>query len=441
MVVITIINVYHVFEVLVVFIEVITVLVFQRSWFLVKQRKTWRVLTAYCAFGILTGFFSIYNPSFILLPATTFLGILFVSLYCYKGHFLSHIFATFVLLIIGVACEISVSLSLAEILQIPLDRLHEAGNDYDRALGMLVSKSMCFVFVVAIATVVKKRKEANTMKMWRVVPLLMCQLILLAMMISIFINTYRMYGALNNLSIVGIAGTLFVSIFLFSYYGILARAHEFERKSQMAQIQLDSQIKHYADVQEREEFIRATEHDMRKFVNVLENMVSNGLKDEACDYLASLKIHVDRTAELVITPHPVVSAILNSCLRKAKTLGATASCEVLIPEAFGVCDIDLTIVLGNVLDNAIEALGAVGPDLAKEISIKLVLNGCFLFFEVVNTYDPEATKAVDGPPHRGYGLKNVRSCVEKYNGAFTTKRESDRFTSTAIISLPSQESD
>ena len=115
--------------------------------------------------------------------------------------------------------------------------------------------------------------------------------------------------------------------------------------------------------------------------------------------------------------------------------------ETSIPEQLKVDDFDITVILGNLLDNAIEACGK----LEKEkkwirISIKLVKNQ--LFIRMDNPYtgqlrrqgDRLLTLKADGGSH-GIGLENVRRIVEKYHGLMETDTEDQVFRTKVMLYL------
>ena len=274
-------------EILVVCFEIFIVYYFLKNWLQPKSRNNRQIGSAYLAFGALTGFFSIFYPHMIVLPIAAFIGIVCVSLFLYKGHFLSHVFGAFVLLLIGVASEALVAVVLSEITQLYLYELR-AGS-LDRAVGMVASKMLSLLIVGVVVYYFGKNKAAKSHKMWRTIPLLLCQLILIAILISIFINAYQRYGVLSGFDMAKIIGILIVSIFIFAYYDLMAAAYELKHINQMSNIQLDNLIKHYSYIQEQEKTLTSIRHDIGKFAVVLDDMINTGRLSEALKYKKRLR--------------------------------------------------------------------------------------------------------------------------------------------------------
>lgn len=99
--------------------------------------------------------------------------------------------------------------------------------------------------------------------------------------------------------------------------------------------------------------------------------------------------------------------------------------DVQIPRELSVTAADLYILLGNTLDNAIEACAALPPE-QREINIKLKTHNRILFYEIENPYAPSYGNRVRGGLH-GYGLQNVRRCVEKYQGTLEIQKGDNIF--------------
>jgi len=107
----------------------------------------------------------------------------------------------------------------------------------------------------------------------------------------------------------------------------------------------------------------------------------------------------------------------------------------MIPENLDIEPVDLCIILGNALDNAIEECQRIEDDsVKKEIVLKMICKNDQLFISVAN---PMSGKAIirDGrfvtikPDARnhGFGLKNIESVVQKYDGILDILTENNIF--------------
>ena len=134
--------------------------------------------------------------------------------------------------------------------------------------------------------------------------------------------------------------------------------------------------------------------------------------------------------------------ILNYKLAQAEEAGARLELDVTLPEGFAANAFDLNVILGNLLDNAIEAL-ARSDD--KWISLSLRADRGVFFCKIANSYDGITRQAAgpDGPAYRsrkegeghGLGLGIVRRMVERYHGALQIDSTGTTFTVEVILYL------
>ena len=185
--------------------------------------------------------------------------------------------------------------------------------------------------------------------------------------------------------------------------------------------------------------IRGIYHDIKNHILILRSYADQEQYPELNEYLGRLQEETQAAAPQVYTGQPAVDSMLHYKISSAKDIPVQV--ETSIPEQLKVDDFDITVILGNLLDNAIEACGK----LEKEkkwirISIKLVKNQ--LFIRMDNPYtgqlrrqgDRLLTLKADGGSH-GIGLENVRRIVEKYHGLMETDTEDQVFRTKVMLYL------
>lgn len=110
-------------------------------------------------------------------------------------------------------------------------------------------------------------------------------------------------------------------------------------------------------------------------------------------------------------------------------IGTEICCDVNLPEKLNVSSFDMTIILGNLMDNAIEALKHSERKLLK---IKIQFNKGIIRIDIENTYDPEYKKKDDGREH-GIGLLSVENTLRKYHGKLDSYPEESKYHTTAVF--------
>ena len=113
--------------------------------------------------------------------------------------------------------------------------------------------------------------------------------------------------------------------------------------------------------------------------------------------------------------------------------------KATVPEELTVSDIDLCVVIGNLIDNAVEACEKVEAEkrfIRLYIGIlrrQLYLSVSNATNEVVRKFDEEYITTKRG--NHGHGLKRINNIVDKYDGYINRKNEPGVFVTEIMLPL------
>ena len=184
---------------------------------------------------------------------------------------------------------------------------------------------------------------------------------------------------------------------------------------------------------------RRLTHDFQNHLLLLLGLLHQDKTDEAVEMLENLQEQVLHTAQVVDTQNPLLDAILNQKYAAARECGVTLQFDLQNPAAFQMDPQDAAVVLGNLLDNAIEAARQ-APDPQKVIfklhvepeeAVLAVKNTVAAPVKLVDGWVQGSTKA-DSRAH-GYGLRNVRETVRRCGGEISLSCKEGWFTAAAIL--------
>ncbi len=134
--------------------------------------------------------------------------------------------------------------------------------------------------------------------------------------------------------------------------------------------------------------------------------------------------------------HPVADAILSEKLALCRRETLPVDCQVQIPAELQIPGGELCAVLGNLMDNAIEACRRLPEDVPGGITVRGRVNGGFLTLRVQNPVSGGETAAPAGGTlldHHGWGLSIVRQIAERRGGRLTVEQTDGRFVATAWL--------
>lgn len=186
-----------------------------------------------------------------------------------------------------------------------------------------------------------------------------------------------------------------------------------------------------------DEELKRFRHDFKNHMIVVSAMLEAGKSENALKYLAAVSTGSGVTKSTVKTGNFVADAILNSKAANAEKAGAKLLFCGFIPSK-GIKDEDLSTVISNLTDNAIEACEKISGEKVIEIDAN-IMNGFFVF-GISNPVDEKTvsrslkTTKSDTKKH-GYGLSNVKRTAEKYNGVLVTDVNEGRFSADVRLKL------
>ncbi|MCL1788340.1 MAG: GHKL domain-containing protein [Defluviitaleaceae bacterium] len=191
-------------------------------------------------------------------------------------------------------------------------------------------------------------------------------------------------------------------------------------------------------MQESIEAMKLYRHDVKLHLSTLRGYAVGNKPEEAAAYLDGLLGDITKGDAYSSTGHTAIDSIINHKLRYAAAQNIKLEVDIFSPPVINADVADLVVILGNLLDNALDAVAKVEN---KTISLALKFTKSNLFIKVDNTFDGEvkyvnniiATRKTDGD--HGYGLKNIRKAVERYNGHLDIRPRDGVFSVSALLYL------
>lgn len=185
--------------------------------------------------------------------------------------------------------------------------------------------------------------------------------------------------------------------------------------------------------------MRGWRHDYHNHMQSVKAYLAMDNMDEARAYLDRLEQDLDDIDLLFHTGNINADAILNSKISLAISKGIQVDYKATVPKALAVSDIDLCVVIGNLIDNAVEACEKVEPErqfIRLYIGIlrrQLYISVSNATSEVVRKFDEEYITTKRG--NHGHGLKRINNIVDKYDGYINRKNEPGVFVTEIMLPL------
>lgn len=192
--------------------------------------------------------------------------------------------------------------------------------------------------------------------------------------------------------------------------------------------------KYYSEVENMYTQMRGWRHDYRHHIQTMKVHMVNGDYGEIDKYLDMLDDDLTNVETVIKTGNKMADAILNSKLSLARKQNIRVKAEAKIPVSLTVSELDLCIVIGNLLDNAIDACMEL-PEAERLIRLYMEMKGNYLYLAVTNTaagMKKTHFKTTKGDGH-GLGLTRIDAIIKKYGGYLTRASEDGAFSTEVLL--------
>lgn len=137
--------------------------------------------------------------------------------------------------------------------------------------------------------------------------------------------------------------------------------------------------------------------------------------------------------------NPVVNAVVGYYQAIALQEEIPFHVRIQIPDTLSIADIDLSVILGNLLENAVYAASCTCAE-QRFIQLHMLCSGNMLAITVDNSFDGVLLKAEgqyrsSKPDHSGLGLKNIERIANKYDGGVEFTHDPHVFHSSVMLAL------
>lgn len=241
-------------------------------------------------------------------------------------------------------------------------------------------------------------------------------------------------------SILSILGILMTNSLVYVLYVNMQKDHAKQLEYSILQQAFKSQEKSVEETKILYQSVRSIRHDLKHHFQVALTMLHSGKINEAVDYMEKYNDTVlDGISNKVFCDNDVVNYIINSkskiCSDRHIKIYIYIANE--IPE---FSDLDLCVLLGNAMDNAIEGVSGEGNN---EIYLELRNVDNFFMISVKNTIinsvledNPNLISTKNEKEVHGLGILSMKEVVQKYNGSIEFYESDNKFCCDMLLDIP-----
>ena len=193
------------------------------------------------------------------------------------------------------------------------------------------------------------------------------------------------------------------------------------------------------EVQNIYQTMRAWRHDYHNHMQAIKALLSMGKKEELSEYLDNLEKDLDSIDIAIRTGNVGLDAILSSKVSIARKNNIEVNCTAKVPQDLKVSDVHLCAIVGNLMDNAIEACEKITDGtVPRFIRIYIGLFKSQLYISVSNSTCEKHRRRLSELVtsklgEHGFGLRRIDKLAEKYDGYVNRKNEPGIFATEVML--------
>ncbi len=231
-------------------------------------------------------------------------------------------------------------------------------------------------------------------------------------------------------------GSLLIYYIMLKLDGELAKNLELEQRQHYNDLQ---QLEYHA-LQERIEETKRMRHDLRHHIHTVSFFLQEKEYDKLQEYVNTYQKTIPDGETIRFCENPIMNKIVFYFATLARENDIDFQVQLAIPKNISIKETDISIILGNLLENAVDACKE-----QKSGKRKIVINGKSdqhsLVLTIDNTFETDLQKDENGnllttKAHgQGIGIKSAKKVVENYNGYFHIEKKDNLFCVSLMLNL------
>ncbi|MCM1227868.1 MAG: GHKL domain-containing protein [Clostridium sp.] len=253
---------------------------------------------------------------------------------------------------------------------------------------------------------------------------------------SIAIGILTMYNYSVKTIITAVILIIF-NVLVFCLYDSLQKNYEAAYENRLLEQAIRAKNNELEVMKESQEKISFIRHDFKNHLISIEKYAENGDCKSIIEFVKNAFDFLKVDGQLIKTGNSEVDSIINYKLQEMRQKNVETKYSIVIPDKLKIRNFDINIVLGNLLNNAMEAMEKVEN---KKFYLDISFDKNILFIHMENTFNgkikikrEELITTKDNKQAHGIGLKSVKNVLERYYGDMIFDTENDNFMTDVML--------
>ena len=190
------------------------------------------------------------------------------------------------------------------------------------------------------------------------------------------------------------------------------------------------------------EAIKTIRHDLKNHMFAIQALIEGNETEKALEHISLIMNSIGAKKDYAVSGNSIIDSTINFKLQGAEHNGIKTTVDLNIPEDLKISSFDLTVILGNLLDNAIEATLKVKE--GRFIDVKMKYDKGRLLIRIDNSYRGEIKEekgrlltTKENKNNHGIGITSVKKVIQKYDGQILLDYSGQVFSVSILLFLES----
>ena len=355
----------------------------------------------------------------------------------YKGTMLQRVLFTIAFFVVWLASEFAL-LALLNLV-FPDFFVHLIQPSIERLTSIMVCKLGLFIILKIVQQFAPSGE--NRLPLRRILPLFSLPVVSLLIVFNMQIYWQdQTNSSLFVLTAVSTLALLFTNLVVFDQYCQIQRDAEINKQYQLLQRHLMSEKEQIHLLNEQQQEVRRLAHDVKNSLLPVVNALNQEDPRIAKTLLVQILDGFSQGPERIETGYSLIDAILSQKQKQSQERQIRLDVAHHLHDIQRISDIDLSVILGNALDNAIEATAQTEDINRRVISLSLKTEKGLLSIKLKNpisgqliTRNGQYLSTKSDHKNHGLGLSSIRMLVEKYQGLMQIDTTENTFSLTILL--------
>lgn len=392
---------------------------FMKVFFRTEEIPGRKIILAYGLFYAVNTFLYLTLRTAFINIACNLVGIFLLTL-LYPAQIRMKLFVTVIIYAINMACEIIVIQLF----------VNNQNKDFFDQIYQAIIVLLLFVCEIVVERLLAYREKKSMHSIF----------LLIIPICSIFMLRYMTneHTSMDSDAVIASISVLIMNFCVFYFYHISIKSFSEKYENAMLRQNLKAYASQLEVISRSTAHIKALRHDMRHHINEMQILAGKNDVEGIRRYLSSMQEYLKTPDEIIESGDVEIDSLLNYMLAQARKEQISVRTEVRLSDV-SQHSFDINIILGNLLENAIEAARQAEE---KKLSVNIKEEKGILKIHVENSYSgtlrQKGTKLLttkkDSGLH-GLGLGNVENIVRKYHGTMKIEKTDHLFSVRILLYL------